>query len=105
MAETFNDPFVNNATPWWLSVDPYLGFANCQNNLEVGDVVEVLDSLNPIFTIPGKGFTYHPQNMALLPWFAFESPSPANLGEYSFPDETTMSLSPGPLLPGCKPAP
>jgi hypothetical protein len=106
MAETFNDPFINNATPWWLSVDPLFGSGNCQNNLEVGDVVEVLDSLNPVSTIPGKGFTYHPQNEALFPWFAFESPSPAHLGAYSFPDETTLtSLSPGPLLPGCVPAP
>jgi hypothetical protein len=106
MAEIFNDPFLNNATPWWLSVDRFLLIGNCQNNLEVGDVVEVLESLNPVSTIPGKGFTYHPQNMALFPWFAFESPSPANLGAYSFPDETTlMSLSPGPLLPGCVPAP
>jgi hypothetical protein len=106
MAETFNDPFVNNTTPWWLSVDPVFGSGNCQNDLEVGDVVEVLHSLNPVSTIPGKGFTYHPQNMALFPWFAFESPSPANLGAYSFPDETTLtSLSPGPLLPGCVPAP
>lgn len=106
MAETFNDPFINNATPWWLSVDPFTGGGNCQNNLEVGDVVEVLDSLNPVSTIPGKGLTYHPQNVALFPWFAFESPSPANLGAYSFPDETTlMSLSPGPLLPGCTLAP
>ena len=106
MAETFNDPFINNATPWWLSVDPFTGGGNCQNNLEVGDVIEVLASLNPVSTIPGKGLTYHPQNMAMFPWFAFESPSPANLGAYSFPDETTlMSLSPGPLLPGCVPAP
>jgi hypothetical protein len=106
MAETFNDPFINNLTPWWESVDPFTGGGNCQNDLEVGDVVEVLDSLNPVSTIPGNGFTYHPQNMALFPWFAFESPSPANLGAYSFPDETTlMSLSPGPLLPGCVAAP
>jgi len=106
MAETFNDPFINNATPWWLSVDPFTGGGICQNNLEVGDVVEVLDSLNPVSTIPGKGLTYHVQNMALFPWFAFESPSPAGLGAYSFPDETTlMSLSPGPLLPGCVAAP
>jgi hypothetical protein len=105
MAETFNDPFINNLTPWWLSVDPFLGSGNCQNDLEVGDVVEVLNSLNPVSTMPGNGFTYHPQNMALFPWFAFESPSPAHLGAYSFPDETTlMSLSPGPLLPGCIPA-
>ncbi len=106
MAETFNDPFGNNVTPWWLSVDPFTGAANCQNDLEVGDVVEVLDSLNPVSTIPGNGLTYHPQNEALFPWFAFESPSPANLGAYSFPDETTlMALSPGPLLPGCVAAP
>jgi hypothetical protein len=106
MAETFNDPFDNNVTPWWLSVDPFTGGGNCQNDLEVGDVVEVLDSLNPVSTIPGNGLTYHPQNMALFPWFAFESPSTANLGAYSFPDETTLtSLSPGPLLPGCVAAP
>jgi hypothetical protein len=106
MAETFNDPFDNNLTPWWESVDPFTGAGNCQNDLEVGDVIEVLDSLNPVSTIPGKGLTYHPQNMALFPWFAFELPSPAHLGAYSFPDETTlMSLSPGPLLPGCVPAP
>lgn len=106
MAETFNDPFGNNLTPWWSSVDPFTGSGNCQNDLEVGDVVEVLDSLNPVSTIPGNGLTYHPQNVALFPWFAFESPSPANLASYSFPDETTlMSLSPGPLLPGCVAAP
>ena len=106
MAETFNDPFVNNATPWWLSVDPFTGGGNCQNNLEVGDVVEVLNSLNPVSTIPGNRLTYHVQNEALFPWFAFESPSAAHLGAYSFPDETTLpSLSPGPLLPGCVPAP
>jgi hypothetical protein len=106
MAESFNDPFDNNETPWWLSVDPFTGGGNCQNDLEVGDVVEVLDSLNPVSTIPGNGLTYHPQNMALFPWFAFESPSTANLGAYSFPDETTLtSLSPGPLLPGCVAAP
>ncbi len=102
MAETFNDPFNSNETPWWLSVDPFTGDAACRDNLEVGDVVEVLHSLNQVSTIPGKGLTYHPQNEALFPWFAFESPSPAHLGAYSFPDENTlMSLSPGPLLPGC----
>lgn len=106
MAETFNDPFINNATPWWLSVDPFTGGGICDDILEVGDVIEVLDSLNPVSTFPGNGLTYHPQNLALLPWFAFESPSPAHLKAYSFPDETTlMSLSPGPLLPGCTLAP
>lgn len=105
IAETFNDPFIDNATPWWLSVDPTLGFSLCQDNLETGDVVEVLTG-NPVFPVSINNRTYHPQNEALFSWFAFQSPSHAHLGAYSFPDETTLTLlSPGPLLPGCTPAP
>jgi hypothetical protein len=101
MSETFDDPFVNNVTPWWLSVDPFLGSGLCQDSLETGDVIEVLTS-NPVYPIAMDGRTYHPQNEALLPWFAFQSPSRARHGTYSFPDETTLTaLSPGPLLPGC----
>lgn len=104
VAELFADPFINNATPWWLSVDPFTGAALCQNNLETGDVIEVL-SANPVAQFALHNRTYHPQNEALLQWFAFESPSSAHLGAWSFPDETTIqSLSPGPLLPGCVPA-
>jgi hypothetical protein len=55
MAETFNDPFVNNAVPWWLSPN-----GNCQNNLETGDVIEGLP--NAQFPIVLNGFTWHPQN-------------------------------------------
>jgi hypothetical protein len=100
-----HEPLVNNATPWWENVDPYFPTHGiCQNNLEVGDVIEVLSYLET-FAIQMNGMTYHPQNMALFPWFAFESHSPANLGAYSFPDENTLPfLSPGPLLPGCVPA-
>ena len=106
LAETFDDPFVNNATPWWLSVDNFFGSGNCQNNLETGDVVEVLDSQVPTYSIAMNGRTYHPQNEAIFPWFAFQSPSRAHLGAYSFPDETTLpALSPANLLPGCVPAP
>jgi hypothetical protein len=104
ISETFNDPFVDNATPWWLSVDPILGGGLCQNNLETGDVIEVLSSL-PVFPIQSHGMTYHPQNEAMFSWFAFQSPSTAANGSYSFPDETTLTtLSPGPLKPGCVPA-
>ncbi len=103
MSETYNDPFVDNQTPWWLSSDPIFGDL-CQDNLETGDVVEVLSG-NPVYPVPMHNRTYHPQNEALFSWFAFESPSTARLKAYSFPDETTgMSLSPGPLLPGCVPA-
>jgi hypothetical protein len=104
MSETYNDPFVDNQTPWWLSSDPIFGDL-CQDNLETGDVVEVLSG-NPVYPVPMHNRTYHPSNEALFSWFAFESPSTARLGAYSFPDETTvMLLSPGPLLPGCVPAP
>lgn len=104
IAELFADPFINNATPWWLSIDPFTGAALCQNNLETGDVIEVL-SANPVAQFALNNRTYHPQNEALLQWFAFESPSSAHLGAWSFPDETTIqSLSPAPLLPGCVPA-
>ena len=104
VSELFADPFINNATPWWLSVDPFTGAALCQNNLETGDVVEIL-SANATHATPLHNRTYHPSNEALLQWFAFESPSSAHLAAWSFPDETAiMSLSPGPLLPGCVPA-
>jgi hypothetical protein len=105
ISETFDDPFGNNATPWWLSFDSFLNSGLCQDNLETGDVIEVLSS-NPVYAAAIDGRTYHPQNEALLPWFAFQSPSHARHGTYSFPDETTLTtLSPNNLLPGCKPAP
>ncbi len=104
MTELFNDPFGDNATPWWLNVDPFDGFSICQNDLETGDVIEAQSSL-PVYTIAIGSRTYHLQNEAMLPWFAFQSPSTAHLGAYSFPDETSLTtLSPGPLLPGCVPA-
>jgi hypothetical protein len=103
MAETFNDPFVDHATPWWLSIPPGAKAGLCQNNLETGDVIERFSG-NTVFPISMNGRTYHPQNEALFSWFAFQSPSHAHLGAYSFPDETTLiSLSRGPLHAGCKP--
>jgi hypothetical protein len=84
LSETFNDPFGNNATPWWLSPN-----GNCQNNLEVGDVIEGLP--NGVFPITLNGFTYHPQNEALLQWFAGVTPSSAISGGYSYPDTNVLT--------------
>jgi len=99
-SELFNDPVVNNETPWWLSSDPTFG-SLCQDSLETGDVIEVLSG-NPVYLILLKNRTYHPQNEGLFSWFAFQSPSKARLGAYSFPDETTLTaLSPASLPPGC----
>jgi len=100
MSELFADPFIDNATPWWLSQDPVLGSSLCQNNLETGDVVEVLST--PVYPVAMNNRTYHPSNEAMLSWFAFQSPSTARGGAYSFPDETVLPfLSPGPLGVNC----
>ena len=99
ISETFNDPFVvsdgkHNLTPWWLSPN-----GNCQDNLEVGDVIEGLR--NASYPIKMNGMTYHPQNEALLPWFEFQSPSSAIDGAYSYPDEGTLTTLSPIELPGC----
>jgi hypothetical protein len=84
LAETFNDPFVNNATPIWVGPNGL-----CQNNLETGDVVEGLP--NATFPMTIGGFTYHPQNEALLQWFAGVTPSSALGGAYSYPDTSVLT--------------
>ncbi len=98
--ETFNDPFVasdntHNITPWWLAPN-----GNCQDDLETGDVIEGLP--NGVFPITLSGFTYHPQNEALLQWFEFQSPSDAIDGAYSYPDETTLTALSPPQNFGCQ---
>jgi hypothetical protein len=93
VAETYNDPFVtsdnlHNITPWWLSPN-----GNCQDDLEVGDVIEGLSQ--GVFPVTMNGRTYHPQNEALLQWFEFQSPSTALGGAYSYPNQNTLTaLSP-----------
>jgi hypothetical protein len=103
VSEIYNDPFVtaldgvSDVTPWWLSPN-----GNCQDNLEVGDVIEGLP--RQVFPIKmPNGFTYHPQNEALLQWFEFQSPSSALHGAYSYPDITTLTALSAPQKAGCAP--
>ncbi len=84
LSETYDDPFVNNATPWWLSPN-----GNCQNNLENGDVVEGLP--NSTYPITLSGTTYHPQNESLLQWFAGVTPSSAVDQAYSYPNTSVLT--------------
>ena len=106
LAETFNDPLVLafsgtggacgavgepiclNTTPWWLSPN-----GNCQNDLEVGDVIENLP--NGVNTITMRGVAYHPQNVALLQWFVSGHSSDALDGAFSYPDPSVL---PGPSV-------
>lgn len=100
ITESLNDPFVGSdgihgITPWWLSQN-----GNCQNDLEVGDVIEGLP--DSTIAIKTQTRTYHPQNEALLPWFQFQSPSTAIGGAYSYPNQSVLtSLSP-PETVNCK---
>lgn len=90
ISETFNDPFLNNATPvWQFPGEP----GACQGNLETGDPVEVLANASFPVTLKKDGvpFTYHPQTEALLQWFAQTSPSDAIHGAYSYPGLTDLT--------------
>ncbi len=100
LAESFNDPFVasdsvHNLTPWWRSPN-----GNCQDDLEVGDAIEGLPM--DVYAITMNGRTYHPQNVALLQWFAFEAPSSALGGAYSYPDTGALTALSPPQAVNCK---
>jgi hypothetical protein len=89
MSETFADPFVvsdgvHGLTPWWLSPN-----GNCQNNMEVGDVIEGLP--DGVYPVALNGFTYHPQNEALMQWFETGQPSDALDGAFSYPDTSVLT--------------
>lgn len=103
IAEIFNDPFVvsdsvRNLTPWWSSDN-----GNCQNDLEVGDVVEGLpDATYPItLNVNGTPFTFHPQNEALLQWFQ-EGSSNAIDHAYSYPNESILTSANKVQKAGCQ---
>ncbi|MGC2530562.1 MAG: hypothetical protein WA639_22665 [Candidatus Acidiferrum sp.] len=96
MSETFNDPFGGNATPWWLAPN-----GNCQNNLETGDVIEGLP--NAVYPVSLNGSTWSPQNEALLPWFAGQTPSSAIHHAYSYPDATVLTATAVSQNAGCTP--
>jgi hypothetical protein len=87
---------VHNLTPWWLAPN-----GNCQDDLETGDVIEGLP--NAVFPIFLNGFTYHPQNEALLQWFEFMSPSDALGGAYSYPNTSVLTHLSAPQKAGCAP--
>jgi hypothetical protein len=101
VSESYSDPFVasdnlHNIVPWWLAPNGL-----CQNNLEDGDVIEGLP--NDTFPITMNGFTYHPQNEALLPWFAREQYSSAIDGAYSYPNEDVLTELSPPQKVNCAP--
>jgi hypothetical protein len=75
LGEWLDDPFVNNATPPWTGGQA----SGCQANLEVGDPVTGI-----AFTVVLNDFTYHPEDLVFLAWFARQTPSTAVNGWYTF---------------------
>jgi len=81
MGEWLDDPLIPsmNIVPAWGHVGQVGG---CQNNLETGDPVT-----GKAFTVAMGGaapFTYHPEDLVFLPWFARTSPSTSVNGWYTF---------------------
>ncbi len=95
LSEATNDPFVDNETPWWLAPN-----GNCQNNLETGDVIEGLPKATYPITL--HGFTYHPQNEAMLPWFEFKTDPKSIDHAYSYPDTSVITALSPVEKPGCQ---
>jgi hypothetical protein len=100
VTESLNDPFVasdgaHGITPWWLSQN-----GNCQDDMEVGDVIEGLPDATVAIRTNGK--TYHPQNEALLPWFESESPSSALGAAYSYPNQNVLTALSPPEAVNCQ---
>ena len=95
ISESFNDPFINNATPAWQFPGQPANSTACQGNLETGDPVEVLPTATIPLTLKEKHeiFTFHPQTEALLQWFEMGTTSNAIDGAFSFPDETALTHS------------
>ncbi len=92
VSETFNDPFVDNAVPAWVFPgEP----GSCQDNLETGDPVEVLQTatVSVPTKVRGVTFTYHPQTEALLQWFEQGPTSDAISGAFSYPDTSALTHS------------
>jgi hypothetical protein len=95
IAESINNPFLINNVPAWQ----FPGFpGTCQDDLEIADPIEALDNETfPIQMNKGRdNFVYHPQIMALLPWFEDAVPSNAIQRAYSYPDTTALT---GPAVP------
>jgi hypothetical protein len=81
LGEWMDDPLIPsvNIVPAWGHVGQVSG---CQNNLETGDPVT-----GNAFTVAMGGlfpFTYHPEDLVFLPWFARISPSTSVNGWYTF---------------------
>jgi hypothetical protein len=92
LGEWLNDPYVNNVVPTWL-YPPLNATCSFNNLLEVGDPQGNGPEyyLFPTVPIRSNGYTYHLQDLVMLPWFTGEVPSTAQNGWYDYPDTTQIT--------------
>lgn len=88
IAEIAHDPFLSNNAPGYQY--PYSS-TSCNTILEVGDVTEGIQGQDGHATLV-NGYTYHPANVAMLPWFA-RSAARTITQSYSFPSTTLLTSS------------
>ncbi len=90
VGEWLNDPYVNNIVPLWN----FPNISLCADNpfLEVGDPQGNGPNFADFPTVPIllNGYTYHLQDLVMLPWFTGEKPSSAQNGWYDFPATTEI---------------
>ncbi|MGA8089663.1 MAG: hypothetical protein WCA10_20495 [Terracidiphilus sp.] len=94
-SESFDNPFIDNATPNWQFPGQPANSTVCQANLENGDPIEGLANATSAIKVKqgGANTIYHPQNIALHQWFEMGATSSAIDGAFSFPDETVLPTS------------
>ena len=79
MGATMDDPFLINLAPPWS--DPQTPGSLCSRALQVGVPVSDVG----INTVVLNGYTYHPQDLTFLGWFAGQTPSTTSVnGWYTF---------------------
>ena len=76
VVEWLDDPFIRNFIPAWGNIGQE---GSCSFSLETGDPVT-----GTTFEVTMNGFTYHPEDLVFLPWFAREVPSTSVNGWYTF---------------------
>ncbi len=95
VAEWLDDPLVQtdvNSTPPWGDVGQ-VPAGQCSNNLEDGDP---LSGVGFTLTNPANHFTYHPQDLAFVSWFAQGTSSSSVNGWYDFTNQFGSSAAPCP---------
>jgi len=84
MGATMDDPFANNSVPPWTN--PQSPSGPCSRQLQVGEPVSDVG----INTVVLSGYTYHPQDLTFLGWFAGETPTTTSVnGWYTFGNNLT----------------